>query len=360
MLFNLLTNLPKITLAAAFTALLIAAPGAHSQTILKLPETSQHARISQRIGLTDISIDYHRPLVNGRKIFGEMLPYGVVWRTGANENTTIEFTDPVNVEGKPLPKGIYGLHMIPGESEWTVIFSKISSAWGSFTYDQAEDALRVAIKPHAAEFHEALTYDFNDIKPDSAVITLQWEKIAVPISIELGLSEIVQQNLKDQLRGWSRSNWQGWNEAADYLLTHKGNLQDALTDADHSIKLEDRFDNNITKAQILESMGQMNEAKTARNKAYGMGDVQQLHSYGRQLQQRGQQEQAFEIFRYNIKKNPENWLAHSEAARIASAQGDFEPAVKQMKLTVAGAPEQSKPGMEKLLKRAEDKEDINK
>ncbi len=108
--------------------------------VLDLPRPSQHAVVTQRIGITDVTINYHRPMVNKRKVWGGLVPYGQVWRAGANENTTIRFTDPVMVEGKPLAKGTYGLHMIPGENEWTVIFSNNSTSWGSFTYDQAEDA----------------------------------------------------------------------------------------------------------------------------------------------------------------------------------------------------------------------------
>ena len=164
-------------LARVFAAILAAIQGllffisvAQAQsTILDLPRASQHAVVTQRIGITDVSINYHRPLVNKRKIWGGVVPYGDVWRAGANENTTIAFSDPVSVEGKTLPKGTYGLHMIPGENEWTVIFSRNSTSWGSFTYDQKEDALRVAVKPQPAEFHEALTYDFDDTSTKMAI-----------------------------------------------------------------------------------------------------------------------------------------------------------------------------------------------
>src|SRR6266567_1025641 len=135
-----------------FLAASFAAPRAQAQSsVLDLPRDSQHAKVIQRIGLTDITINYHRPLVKGRKVWGGLVPYGQPWRAGANENTTIEFSDAVSVEGKPLAKGIYGLHMVPGENEWVVAFSKMSTAWGSFTYDQTEDALRVTVKPHPDE-----------------------------------------------------------------------------------------------------------------------------------------------------------------------------------------------------------------
>src|SRR3974377_2446327 len=143
----------KVRLLTLLSAVLLATSLSQAQTatgetvMLKLPRASQHALITQRIGLTDITINYHRPLANGRQVWGKLVPYGQVWRAGANENTTITFTDPVTIEGQALDKGTYGLHMIPGENEWTVIFSKDSNDWGSFSYKQAEDALRVPVKP---------------------------------------------------------------------------------------------------------------------------------------------------------------------------------------------------------------------
>src|SRR5690348_10952758 len=134
--------------------------GAAQSFMLNLPRQSQHAVVSQRIGITDVTINYHRPLVNKRQVFGGLVPYGQVWRAGANENTTITFTDPVTIEGKVLDKGTYGLHMIPGENQWTVIFSKDSTAWGSFSYKQEDDALRITVKPQTADPHDALAYDF--------------------------------------------------------------------------------------------------------------------------------------------------------------------------------------------------------
>src|SRR5215813_2137976 len=144
---------------------------------LNLPRLSQHAVVTQRIGLTDVTINYHSPLVGGRKIWGtNVAPYDKVWRAGANENTTITFADDVAIEGKPLAAGTYGLHTIPDKDQWTIIFSKNSTSWGSFSYDEKEDALRVTVKPHVAESFDVLTYVFDDVKPDSAAATLRWEK----------------------------------------------------------------------------------------------------------------------------------------------------------------------------------------
>ena len=216
----------------------------------------------------------------------------------------------MTIEGKALPKGTYGLHMIPGENEWTVIFSKNSTSWGSFTYNQAEDALRVTVKPQAADFHEALTYDFDDVAPDSSVVTLRWEKVAVPFKVGVNTHEIVAQNLHNQLRGLSQYSWDGWDDAANYLLQEKIDLDQALKYSDKSIKNEERYDNFMTKSRVLDALSRKDEATTARNKALTMANAVQLHGYARQLQIGGKQAEAFAIFKENAKKNPDQWVVH--------------------------------------------------
>jgi tetratricopeptide (TPR) repeat protein len=348
--------------AIGLIAVLIATiPYAAAQSaLLDLPRASQHARVLQRVGITDITINYHRPLAKGRKVFGGLEAYGKVWRAGANENTTIEFSDPVTVEGKPLAKGIYGLHMIPGESDWTVIFSKNSSSWGSFSYDQAEDALRVTVKSHPDEMHEALTYDFDDPKENAVTIVMRWDKVAVPFKVEVNTNQVVEESLHNQLRGRAQYEWQAWDEAATYLLDNKVNPEEALKDANNSIQINDVFENEITKARALDALNRKDEATVARNKAIDIGTAIQLHGYGRQLQQQGKQEEAFAVFRNNIKKFPDHFITHNEAARIACAKGDFDTAVKEMKLSANGANPQFKPATEALVRRLEAKEDINK
>ena len=344
-------------LATLFTCIV----SAHAQSaLLDLPRDSQRAEITQKIGVTNITIIYHRPLVKGRKVFGGLESYGKVWRAGANENTIIEFSDPVTIEGKPLAKGVYGLHMMPGETDWTIIFSKNSSSWGSFSYDEKEDALRVTVKSHPDEMHEALTYDFDDPKPNATTIVMRWDKTAVPFKVEVNTGEVVEASLHDQLRGRAQYEWQAWDEAATYLLQSKVNPEEALKDADHSIQMEEHFENLMTRASALDALNRKDEATTARNKAIDMGTVIQIHVYGRQLQIQGKQEEAFNAFRTNAKKYPDNWLVHSEVARMACAKGDFDTAVKEMKIAANGATPPNKPAFEALVKRLENKEDINK
>src|SRR5712672_1877616 len=205
--------------------------------MLDLPRQSQHAVVTQRIGITDISINYHRPLANGRQIWGKVAPYGEVWRAGANENTSVSFSDPVTIEGQPLEKGTYGLHMIPAEDQWTVIFSKNSTSWGSFTYQPEEDALRINVKPQSTDFHNALTFDFDQLKPDSAVATMRWEKVAVPFEVSVKVNDVVEASLQKQLRGLAQYTWDGWDDAANYFLASKVYLDQALKDEDQSIQV---------------------------------------------------------------------------------------------------------------------------
>src|SRR5262249_30682799 len=220
-----------------------------AQNDLNLPDVSQAAEVKQRIALTDITIKYHRPLVNGRKIWGGLVPYGKVRRAGANENTTIEVSDSVSVEGKPLAKGTYGLHMIPNQDSWTVIFSKTNTGWGSYSYDQKEDALRVDVKPRPlAETKEAVEFDFEDLKPTSTAATLKWEKLGVPFIVSVNDADQTLQNIRAQLKGRGQFTWQSLDEGAQFCLTRKINFDEALRWADASIQNEERFENLSTKA----------------------------------------------------------------------------------------------------------------
>ena len=356
----------RVRLLALSLGVLLVASFSHAQTatgetlMLDLPRQSQHARVMQRIGITDITVNYHRPLANGRQIWGKLAPYGQVWRAGANENTTITFSDPVTIEGQALDKGTYGLHMIPGENQWTVIFSKNATSWGAFTYKQEEDALRVNVKPQTAEVHDALAYDFDDVKPDSTVVTMRWDKVAVPFKVEVKVNDLVTASIHRQLHGLNQYYWEGWDDAAGYFLANKINLDEALKDEDQSIQAEERYDNVMNKSHILEAMGRKQDADAARNKALGMANALQLYVYARGLQGEKKQDEAIVIFRSNAKKFPDYWTSHLGLARVYSSQGDFDNAVKELKLSMVGAPDANKTALENYLKRLQAKEDINR
>lgn len=329
-------------------------------TELNIPRVSQRGSVTQRIGLTDITIAYHRPEVGGREIWGKTVPYGKMWRAGANENTTITVSDDVSVEGKPLSAGTYGLHTIPDKDQWTIIFSKNSTSWGSFSYDEKEDALRVTTKPHAAESFDVLTYVFDEVKPDSAVATLRWEKLAVPMHISVDVKAVVLRSIKNELRNVGGFTWAGYDEAAQWCLDNNYNLEEALKWEETSIQNEERFENWETKSRILEAMGRKDDASKALSTAMDKANAIQLYSYARGLQRQGNAKRAFELYPQVPKKDANHWISHLALARVDSNTGDFTAAAKEMTKAIDGAPVGTKPFLQPLLKRLEAKDDINK
>src|SRR5207253_10945082 len=331
-----------------------------AQNDLNLPDVSQAAEVKQRIALTDITVKYHRPLVNGRKIWGGLVPYGKVWRAGANENTTIEFSDPVSVEGKPLAKGVYGLHMIPNPDSWTVIFSKTNTGWGSYSYKQDEDALRVNVKPKPlSESEEALEFEFEDLKPDSTAVTLKWEKLGVPFTVSIKDSEQTLQNIRAQLKGRGQFTWHALDEGAQFCLTRKINLDEALRWADVSVQNEERFDNLSTKADILKASNRPDEAKAAWNHALEIATPVQLYSYGRRLQGEKRGADAMEIFQAVAKRFPQTVYGHLAEARIKSAAGDFAGAAAEATEAQNATPtDAQKQSIKALIDRLQDRKSV--
>jgi tetratricopeptide (TPR) repeat protein len=342
------------------SALAALALGDSVRADLTLPDVSQMAVVKQRIGLTDVKITYHRPLVNGRKIWGGLVPLGEVWRAGANENTVIDFSSDVTVEGQALPKGTYGLHMIPTADSWTVIFSKMNTAWGSYTYDQKEDALRVTVKPRPTETEEALEYEFEDLKEDSATMTLKWEKTAVPVKIAVP-PEATLANIRGQMRGRAQYEWQAPMQAANFCLTHKINLEEALKWVNVSIQNEERFENLTTKADLLKAMNKADEAKKTWEQAIAKTTPIQLYSYARRLQSEKKDAEGIEILKEVSKRYPETPFGYLANARIKSAAGDFAGAAEDAKKAQAIAvSDQQKANIKLLIDRLNAKQDINK
>ena len=352
---------------SGIAALSLLACGASAQfkngsqaTELKIPEISQRAVVTQRIGLTDVTITYHRPAAGNRELWGKAVPYGKVWRAGANENTTIQFGDDVSVEGKPVAAGTYGLHMIPDKDQWTVIFSKNSTSWGSFSYDEKEDALRVQVKPHAAGPTEDLLYTFDDVKPESAVATMRWEKVAVPFVVSVDVKAVVLRSIKNELRSVGGFTWIGYDEAAQWCLDNNYELEQALKWEDTSIQNEDRFENWETKSRILSAMGRKEDADKALSAAMNKATALQLYVYARGLQRSGNAKRAFELYPEVPKKDPNHWIGHLALARIDSNKGDFPAATKEMNQAISGAPDATKTALQPLLQRLQAKDDINK
>jgi tetratricopeptide (TPR) repeat protein len=253
------------------------------------------------------------------------------------------------------------LHMIPNNDSWTVIFSKMAVAWGSYTYDQSEDALRIDVKPHPVEMEDALEYEFEDLKPDSVTTTMKWEKVAVPFRISVDINSTVIQAIRNQLRGRAQYSWEPLNEAATFCLTKKISLEDGLKWADLSIQNEERFENLMTKADLLQAMIRSDEAKKVRDHAMELGTPIQLYSYGRGLQAQKRSEEAMAIFQSVGKRAPQTVFGHLAQARIKSAAGDFDGALAEAKAAEAAtAIEAQKQNIHILVGRLEQKQDINK
>lgn len=231
------------------------------------PPESARQEVSQMVGDTKISIAYHRPNVKGRKIWGGLVPYGEVWRTGANNATVFEITNDVTVNGQKLAKGKYSLHTIPGETEWMIIFNKNAEQWGSFRYEMKDDVLRVTAKPATAEFHETMSLEIENVVKNVAEVHIRWDKIAVPFTVDVG--DVSGRLLTDVRRRMVSEPVQ----MANYVLNQKmtANYAEALGWLDGSIKIRETFGNLQTKARILAETGNYKEAITVGEKAVQVG-----------------------------------------------------------------------------------------
>lgn len=316
--------------------------GLSGQTQLTIPDASQSASVSQRIGITDIRIDYHSPLAKGREIWGKLVPYNDVWRAGANENTTITISHDVKIEGTPVPAGRYGLHMIPTEKEWTVILSKNADAWGSFFYKQSEDVARIKVNPNTGPMQDWLSYTFIDPQDQSVVVAMRWEKISVPFKINVDVPEIVYQNMNKELTGLNGFFWQGYNQAAAYSFRNNIHMDKATEWADRSVNIQPNFTNLTTKAKILEKQGKKEEAATLHAKAVPLADENQLNAYGYELMGAGNTKEAIEIFKLNVKKYPASWNVYDSLAEALQNTGDKKGALENYRVALSKAPENQK------------------
>lgn len=343
---------------------------------LDLPRGSQMAKVSQRIGITDISIEYSRPSVNDREVWGKLVPYGMnnlgfgtakesPWRAGANENTIIKFTDDVKIEGKDLAAGKYGLHMVIQENGMAnIIFSKNNSAWGSYFYEPSEDALQVEVETKEVPHTEQLTFVFNDVDATSAVASLNWEKKQIPFKIEVDVTDVVLSDVRQKLQNAPGFNRQTWEQAAGYALNNGGDLDEALGWIDGAIAgqffSQKTFNNLSIKAGILNKQGKTAEADKIMEDALAMGTVFEIHGYGRQLIGQGQKDKALAVFKKNAKINKGAWPVDYGMARALSATGDYKTALKHLKVAQGRAPSQAeKDNVAANITKLENGEDIN-
>lgn len=252
---------------AIAAALLLLPLALFAQSAIRVPDASPAASVGQTIGITDVNVTYHRPAVNKRKIWGGLVPYGAMWRTGANENTTISFSTPVKVEGQPLPAGTYALYAIPGPTQWTMVFSKFTGDWGAYNYDPSEDALRVTVTPQTmAESQERLSYTFDDVTNNAATASLRWEKLRVPMKIEVDLPATMRASIASTLRGGKHWDANAWAAAARWELRN-GDPDTAMKYADHALAISTSVNTLRTKAAVLEKKGDAKGAAELRDRA---------------------------------------------------------------------------------------------
>jgi len=320
--------------------------------LFELPRVSPAASVSQRIGLTDVTVDYHRPGVKGRQIWNQLVPWDQVWRAGANENTTVTFSTPVIISGKILNAGTYGLHMIPSQTYWTVILSFQHEAWGSFSYDEAEDAVRVTVTPEETAYEERLLYTINDLTDDSCVISLRWEKVKVSFPVEVNVDAVVVRALEDGLRGLSRFTWRGWQQAAEWCVQNDTHLDLAMGWIDRSIRMNRNFTNVRVKATLLEKQGATDEAAALMNDAMSLATEVEINAYGYQLVGQGQLERAIAVFEKNVEDYPDSWNAYDSLAEAYASRGDTKKAIQNYEkaLGIVDDPQQ-KQRIETILAR---------
>jgi Protein of unknown function (DUF2911) len=346
---------------------------------------NQHSINTQYIGPVEITIDYHSPNVHAPdgsdrhgKIWGVLVPYGMAnlgfgtcgdkcpWRGGANENTVFRTSHDILVQGKPLKAGSYGLHFIPGQTEWTIIFSNNSASWGSFTYDEKEDALRVQAKPEKSEYNEWLTYDFTDRETDHATVALKWEDLQLPFKIEVpNIDDIYVGIIDKELRNSPGFTWQSWTAAAQYTLQANKHLDVGLKWADIAVHSPsygtENFTTLITLSQLLDANGKETEGATVREAAlnHPSATPNDIHQTARALQGRKKMDEAIKIFEFNAKRFPGQWPVEVGLTRAYSAKKNFAEALKHAKLALAQAPDGAKANVEGMIKKLEQNQDVN-
>jgi tetratricopeptide (TPR) repeat protein len=347
---------------------------------------NQKASVRQHIGgIVSVEVNYSSPNVhapNGDnrtgRIWGTLVPFGLTdqgfglrepapWRAGANENTTIEFSHDVMVEGKPLAAGKYGLHLLVEQSgPWTWIFSKNNSAWGSYFYTAKEDALRVQVQPKDNSYTEWLTYTFTDRQPEEATLELQWENKAIPMRITVpNMTDVYVQQIDRELQNAPGFNDDNFAAAANYLLEQNENLDKALVWANQAINPpigQQNFNNVTTKANVLLKMKRQDEALEAYHMAMNMSDATPfaVHALGRNLVTQGEKETAMKIFQMNYEKHKGAWPTNVGMTRGLAAVGKYDEAISYAKAALAEAPDDiNKQSLTAMIERLKNRQDIN-
>ncbi len=348
----------------AFTGLLLATVNAWSQGVTTPRTPSPAANISQTIGISTVSVNYSRPAVKSREVWGPLVPYGwnvqafgsgnsAPWRAGANENTVISFSHPVKVEGKAVPAGSYGLFfVINKDNSGEVILSKDSRSWGSFFYDASHDQLKSNIQVRTIPHTELLTYDFINLAKNSGELVLNWEKKQFPVKIEYAVDDIVMANAMEELKGPVGFNWQGFASAANYAAQNKVNLEQAMKWSDQAIAANNSFGTQSIKANVLTAMGKTADAEKIMSDALPRATEAEINTYGYQVMGNGNIDKAIEIFIVNTTRFPKSANSWDSLGEAYFTKGDKKNAIASFKKSLSlNPPAGTKANSEKFLKQ---------
>ena len=357
-------KLPATRSVILFAFILLSA-NLFSQGVITTPRVpSPAASVTQTIGISTVTVKYSRPSVKGREVWGALVPYGynvqgfgagnaAPWRAGANENTTIKFSDDAKIEGQSVPAGEYGLFfVINKDNTGEVILSKDHTSWGSFFYDSTNDLLRAKIQLRDGPETEMLTYDFINDTKTSAELVLNWEKKQLPVKIEFDVDKIVMDNAAEQLKNSIGFTWQGFNSAANYALQNNVSLEQGLKWANQAVTMNSNFTTLSTQANLLKQTGKTEEADKIMNNAMQVATENELNLYGYQVMNNGQIDKAIEIFISNTKRHPESPNVWDSLGEAYFTKGDKKNAAINFKKSLGlNPPANVKANSEKFLKQ---------
>ena len=361
-------EMPKLFTIKSIAVFIVAllSTNIFAQGVITTPRTpSPAASVTQTIGISTVTVNYSRPSVRGRKIWDSLVPYGynvqgfgagnrAPWRAGANENTTITFSNDAKVQGQPVPAGEYGLFfVINSDNAGEVILSKDYKSWGSFWYDSTHDFLRANIQIRDVPvMAEMLTYDFINDDKNSAELVLNWEKKQFPVKIEFDVDKIVMDNAVEQLKNTVGFSWQGYASAANYALQNNTNLDQAVVWANQAVTQNRNFTTLNLKSRILKAQGNADEAAKTMDTAIQLSTENELNLYAYGLMNQQQTDKAIEMFLLNTKRHPESANVWDSLGEGYFTKGDKKNAIASFKKSLSmNPPAPTKANSEKFLKQ---------
>jgi hypothetical protein len=361
-------NLIKTQRVLAFIALLCCGTwSVQGQGIATPRDPSPAASVSQTIGISTVKVNYSRPSVRGREIWGKLVPYGwnvdpggyglatpAPWRAGANENTVLSLSHPATIEGHAVPAGSYGLFFVINQDNATgeVILSRDYKSWGSYWYDPAQDAMREKINLREGPQTEVLTYDFEHITPTGAELVLSWEKKQFPVKIEFAVKDIVMANAAEELKGPLGFTAAGYLSAARYSLQSKADPEQGLKWVDQSIRMNPNFAAYDVKANLLKLLNRTDEARQVMKDAEERASENELNQYGYQLLNRKQIDEAIAVFQLNTQRNPKSANVWDSLGEAYAIKGDKKNAILNFKKSLSlNPPPDVKANSEKYLQQ---------